>query len=133
MGQDESPIDPQYRPVYEYDDDAGPSYTTTGEVIDNVPRDDQIDALKSIEGDGPVEPDGWFEGYNGPSLPIVNGVPLTVLERATPIDNKHEGVESSHKYAVDPSLGIVELHKAFAHPGNTSKIKVNKRQTEGER
>jgi len=130
-GEDESAIDQQYRPVYEYDEDAGPSYTTTGEVVDNVPLDDQIDALKVIEGDGPVEPDGWFEGYNyGAALPVVNGVPITVLEQATVVNNKSEGVESSQKLAVDDSLGIVELHKAGGHPTNTSKIKVNERSSE---
>jgi len=128
----EHAIDEAYRPVYEYDEDAGPSCLTTGEVVDQVPRDDQIAALHTIAGEGPIEPDGWFEGYNyGTALPVVNGVPLTVLERSTVIDNKSEGVESSHKYSVDDSLGVVELHKAGGHPTNTSKIKVN--ESEGDR
>ena len=125
--EEESVIDQEYQPIYEYDEDAGPSYLTTGEVVDKVPRKDQIEALQSIAGDGPIEPDGWFEGYSyGTALPIINGVPLTVIERSRTVNNKHEGVESSHKYAVDDSLGIVELHKAGVHPSNTSKIKVNK-------
>ena len=129
-GGDESAIDPQYTPVYEYDEDAGSSLTTTGEVVDRVPRDDQIAALKSIAGEGAVVPDGWFQGYDGASLPVVDGVPITVLERTTPISATLEGVESSQTYAVDDSLGLVTIQKAFAHPGNTSKIKVNERQTE---
>ncbi|PSQ46036.1 hypothetical protein BRD15_10245 [Halobacteriales archaeon SW_6_65_15] len=122
---DESEIKQQYRPIYEYKPDAGPSYMTTGEVVDMVPRDDQIAALETIAGDGPVEPDGWFEGYNGGSLPVINGVPITVLEQTAPFKSRSEGAESTLKFAVDDSLGVVELHKAFAHPGNTSKIKVD--------
>jgi len=128
---DESPIDQQYRPIYMYDEGAGSSHMTTGDIVDRVPRDDQIAALKSIEGDGPVVPDGWFEGYGyGAPLPVVDGVPLTALEAATVIDSTSEGAESSQKLAVDDSLGVVELHRAGAHPTNTSKIKVNERQTE---
>jgi hypothetical protein len=123
---EESAIDPQYQPIYEFDEDAGPAYTT-GEVVDKVPRDDQITALKSIAGDGPVEPDSWFQGYNGGSLPVLDGVPITTIEHSTLIDSHSEGVETSSRYAVDDSLGPVELLKAFAHPGNTSKIKVNER------
>jgi len=123
-------IDQQYKPIYEYDKEAGPACSRSGEVIDTVPREDQIAALKSIEGDGPVEPDGWFRfiGYNVGALPVVNGVPLTVLERSKTISNKSAGVELTQKLAVDESLGVVELHKAAAHPTNTSKIKVNERQ-----
>jgi hypothetical protein len=129
-GEDGAAIDPQYKPVYEYDEDAGPSFLTTGEVVDQVPRDDQIAALESIAGEGAVVPDGWFQGCDYASLPVVNGVPITVLERKTPISSKSEGVESSQKYAVDDSLGVVKVQKAFGHPNNTSKIKVNERQTE---
>ena len=124
--KDESVVDQEYQPIYEYDENAGPSHMTTGEVVDKVPHEDQIEALQSIEGDGFVEPDGWFEGYDYSStLPVINGVPLTVLEKSTVISNKSEGAESSHKYAVDDSLGVVELHHAGVHPTNTSKIKVN--------
>jgi len=125
---DESAIDQEYQPIYEYDENAGPASMTTGTVVTNVPADDQIGALKGIEGAGPVEPDGWFESYaHGTKLPVINGVPLTVLERGTVTDIKREGVESSQKLAVDDSLGIVELHRAGGHPTNTSKIKVNER------
>ena len=127
--EDESAIDPEYQPVYEFDENAGPAYTT-GEVVDKVPRDDQIAALKSIAGDGAVEPDGWFQAYNGGSLPVLDGVPITAIEHSTLIDSHSEGVETSSRYAVDDSLGPVELHKAFAHPGNSSKIKVSERETE---
>jgi len=122
-------INAQYNPVYEYDENAGPSFAVTGEVVCNVPREPQIDALASIMGEGAVEPDGWFEGYdyNAP-LPIVNGVPITALENARVIKNKSEGVERVQKFAVDDSLGVVELHHAGAHPTNVSKIKVNERK-----
>jgi hypothetical protein len=123
---DESAIDPQYHPVYEYDEEASPTLPVD-EVVDTVPRGDQIDALRSIAGDGPVEPDGWFEGYNGDSLPVVDGVPITVLEKSTPIDFHSEGVETSVSYVVGGPIGPVEIPKAFAHPENASKINVNER------
>lgn len=111
----------QYRPLYEFDRDAGVGF---GKVVCQVPREPQIEALRSIEGEGPVEPDGWFEGYNGLSLPVINGVPITALEHSEQVGAKTEGVESSQRFAVDDALGVVELHKAFAHPENTSKVKV---------
>lgn len=124
---DDSEIDDEYQPVYEFDPDAGINY---GEVVDRVPEEAQIEALKTIEGEGPVEPDGWFEGYGGGALPVVDGVPITMIEHAKRIGGKREGAESSSRYAVDSDLGVVEIHKAFAHPGNTSKIKVNKPSSE---
>ena len=132
MNGDGSPIDQQYSPVYVFDENAG-SASSVGETVDQVPREDQIEALKSIEGDGPVEPDGWFGGRSyGVALPVVNGVPLTVLERSKVINNKSVGVESSQELAVDSSLGVVELHRAGGHPTNTSKIKVNESESEGQ-
>jgi len=122
---DESVIDEKYRPVYEYDESGSTSYVTTGEVVDKVPRADQISALKSVEGEGVVEPDGWFQGYNGGSLPVLGGVPITVIGHSTVISTRSEGAERSTEYAVDDALGVVEVHKAFAHPDNTSKIKVS--------
>jgi len=121
---EDDPIDEQYRPIYEFRKDVGPGHGTT---VDTVPKEGQIEALKNIAGDGPVEPDGWFQGYNGGSLPVLDGIPITAIEHSTVINSRSEGVETSNRYAVDDSLGPVELHKAFAHPGNTSKIKVNER------
>jgi hypothetical protein len=116
-------IDEEYRPIYEYDEDAGPSYQTTGAVVCKVPREPQIQALKVIQGQGPVEPDGWFEGYNGGSLPVIDGVPLPILEMSKTVSASSEGAESTLVRAVE-DVGHVTIYKAFAHPGNTSKIKV---------
>jgi len=126
-------ISVQYNPVYEYDENAGPSFAVTGEVVCNVPREPQIDALASIMGEGAVEPDGWFEGYDTMAdLPVVDGVPITILDdHSTKIGNsRREGTEHATYHAVDDSLGVVEVHHAAAHPTNASKIKVNERQTE---
>jgi hypothetical protein len=122
---EDDPIDDKYRPIYEFRKGVGAGF---GSTVDTVPREDQIEALRSVAGEGPVEPDGWFHGYNGGSLPVLDGVPITVIEHSTPINSRSEGVETSNSYAVDNSLGPVELHKAFAHPGNTSKIKVREKK-----
>jgi hypothetical protein len=128
---DDNPVAEQYRPVYEYDDDAGPSYSSVGEVVCNVPREPQVDALAAIAGDGPTVPDGWFQGYDyGAPLPVLDGVPIAILESARNIGGGSEGAESWGRYAVDDSLGPVELHHAGAHPENVSKVLVKERKTE---
>lgn len=127
---DDVQIDGQYQPIYEYDPDAGDGIGTPGRVVCNVPREPQIDALRAIAGDGPIEPDGWVEGYNGGMLPVLDGVPITVLEHSTRIGGRSEGAEGWTRYAVDDTLGPVEIHRAFAHPENVSKINVLPRKGE---
>lgn len=117
-------VDDQYLSVYEYDPDAGPSHSSTGEVVCQVPRQPQIDALASIAGEGAVEPDGWIEGYNT-MLPVLDGVPIAVIEQSNSVGGSREGAESWTRYAVDDALGMVEIHRAGRHPTNVSKIKVN--------
>lgn len=118
---DEQPVDDQYRPIYEFDEDRG----AYGEVVCQIPREPQIEALRSIMGEGAVEPDGWVRGYNEELLPVIDGVPLVVFEQTRPKKVSSEGVETAQTYAIDDSLGQVKKYKAFAHPGNTSKIKVS--------
>jgi len=117
-------VSTQYLPMYEYEDDG----RGMGDVVSKVPRGPQIDALRSVAGDGTIEPDGWVEGYNM-TIPVIDGVPITVLERSRPARGKRRGVEASVEYVVDDSIGLVRLDKAFNHPGNTSKIKVESKAT----
>lgn len=114
-------IDDQYQPIYEFDPNAGPG--SVGGVICNVPREPQEVALRAIAGNGAVEPDGWFEGHSSMSLPILDGVPITLLGSSKTIDGGREGAEPWSRYAVK-NVGHVELHRAARHPTNVSKIKV---------
>ena len=114
----ESLVDDSHLPMYELDD----SQIVTKTVC-AVQRDPQLAALHSLAGNGPVEPDGWVKGYNGQSVPVVDGVPITLIESTLPEGATIEGTESVQKYEID-SVGVVEIHHAGRHPTNTSKIKV---------
>lgn len=116
-------VDEQYRPVYEFEQQK----YGTGKVVSQVPREAQVDALREIAGEGVVEPDSWIEGYNGGSIPVLNGVPIVLIEQSTPIDGGSEGAESWTRFAVDDSLGPVEIQRAGRHPTNVSKIKVSEK------
>ncbi|WP_222918611.1 hypothetical protein [Natrinema sp. SYSU A 869] len=126
--EDIDSLSEQHRPVYEFDPNAGP--LSVGEVVCNVPREHQEAALRAIAGDGTVEPDGWFEGYNSMSLPVLDGIPITLLESSKDIGGRQEGAESWSRYAVK-NVGHVELHRAERHPTNVSKIKVITASHEG--
>lgn len=117
-------VDEKYRPVYEFLPDAGP----LGKVVCNVPEADQESALGRIAGEGAIEPDGWMRGYGGASVPVVEGVPIAVLDQRRPNSVRTEGVETTQQYTIGQYS--VRVDKAFAHPGNTSKIKVEERVNE---
>lgn len=122
MAQNDTPtgdelVDGKYTPAYKFDADRGP----LGSIVSTVPLDDQIKALRTIQGDGPVEPDGWIEGRSSPRVPVLNGVPLTVIDIQNPVTSGKQGVEVTQVYAVR-DIGRVRVYKAFGHPGNVSKI-----------
>jgi len=113
----------EYRPMYEFDADAGRA-GGPGEVVCQVPEEPQRTALKEVAGEGPVEPDGWATGYET-TIPVVGGVPITLLDGGRhAVATTNEGRESAVSHAVE-GVGRVEVHKAFSHPGNASKIKVS--------
>jgi len=113
-------VDGGYLPMYELDDSG-----MVAKTICTVPRKPQIEQLNEIAAEGAIEPDGWVRGYNDQMLPVLNGVPITLIETNAPEDVRREGAESCQEYDLDDSLGIVEIHRAGRHPTNLSKIKVN--------
>lgn len=116
-------IDSEYSPVYEFDADEG----LTGEVKITAPKADQQRALLSIANEGPTEPDGWFEGYDGAKLPVIDGVPVPMLNRGNLVASKSEGRESMTRHAVE-GVGHVEVSRSFGHPENSSWVKVASRE-----
>lgn len=115
---DDALVAEQYQPVYKFDPDDGP----LGSVVSTVSLDDQIEALRTIQGDGPVEPDGWMED-DPESVPILNGVPITVIATQNPVNAGKQGTERTQVYAVR-DIGRVRVFRAGRHPTNVSKIEV---------
>lgn len=111
-------ISDDHRPMYEFDADA----RGAGEVVSQVARKPQIEALEAVAGDGPVEPDGWVRDYNDVAVPVLDGVPVLLLGGRTVVDASTEGAERSTWHEVDGYEVRVDL--AGAHPENTSKLTV---------
>lgn len=84
--------------------------------------DAQLEELSKIAGEGPVVPDGWTRGYNEETIPVLDDTPIMLIEDNPGVDGGQEGVEWWARYDVGDYF--VEVHGAFAHPGNVSKVKV---------
>lgn len=85
-----------------------------------VPRQDQLNALQNVSGRAVIE---WVPVQHGRLLPVLDGVPLVVIRTVSRYDYERTGAEWEAKYDV-PGVGTVEVSCSHEHPDNESYIEI---------